>query len=282
MPYDASSVQPQSNLIEAQIMAEEVYAKHHMMPFLREGYATDFTESLDADGFDIRMGVEFLVQVALHKRVDISTMVGLLRRFFEAEEHPAQAAADAIYDLIDEGYAHWDQEDEKIIVRFQISKKIQDQLDLYQYPVPMVVPPQEVETNRDTGYFTIRNSLILKNNHHGEDICLDHINRVNAIPLAINADVSAFVKNRWKNIDRQKKDETVREFKDRQKAFNRFNRVSRQVIQELLGADRQFWLTHKVDKRGRTYCQGYHISYQSNDFSKALIEFADKEILNDT
>jgi DNA-directed RNA polymerase len=42
----------------------------------------------------------------------------------------------------------------------------------------------------------------------------------------------------------------------------------------------RFWLTHKYDKRGRTYCQGYHVSYQGNDYNKACIEFADGEPLN--
>ena len=38
-----------------------------------------------------------------------------------------------------------------------------------------------------------------------------------------------------------------------------------------------FYLTHKYDARGRVYCQGYHLSYQSDDFTNALIEFAEGE-----
>jgi DNA-directed RNA polymerase len=38
-------------------------------------------------------------------------------------------------------------------------------------------------------------------------------------------------------------------------------------------------MTHKYDKRGRTYSQGYHIQPQGSDWNKAVIEFADKEIV---
>jgi DNA-directed RNA polymerase len=45
-------------------------------------------------------------------------------------------------------------------------------------------------------------------------------------------------------------------------------------------AGNRFYMTHKYDKRGRTYSQGYHINPQGNDWNKAVIEFADKEVIN--
>ena len=39
-----------------------------------------------------------------------------------------------------------------------------------------------------------------------------------------------------------------------------------------------FYLPHKYDKRGRTYCQGYHVSYQGAAWNKAVIEFANEEV----
>ena len=42
----------------------------------------------------------------------------------------------------------------------------------------------------------------------------------------------------------------------------------------------KFYFTHKVDKRGRLYCQGYHINYQSASYKKAMIELANKEIID--
>ena len=44
-------------------------------------------------------------------------------------------------------------------------------------------------------------------------------------------------------------------------------------------AGNHFYLTHRYDKRGRTYAQGYYINPQGNEWNKAVLEFADKEIV---
>ena len=41
----------------------------------------------------------------------------------------------------------------------------------------------------------------------------------------------------------------------------------------------RFYLTHKVDKRGRIYAQGYHITTQGTAFKKAMIELAEPEFI---
>ena len=46
-------------------------------------------------------------------------------------------------------------------------------------------------------------------------------------------------------------------------------------------ADNDIYLTHKYDKRGRVYCQGYYISYHGTDWNKAVLELSNKEIVND-
>jgi DNA-directed RNA polymerase len=40
-----------------------------------------------------------------------------------------------------------------------------------------------------------------------------------------------------------------------------------------------FHLTHKVDKRGRIYSQGYHVNTQGAAFKKAMIELAKEELI---
>ena len=44
----------------------------------------------------------------------------------------------------------------------------------------------------------------------------------------------------------------------------------------------KFYLNHKVDKRGRIYCSGYHITTQGTAFKKASIELAHEEIVTGT
>lgn len=41
----------------------------------------------------------------------------------------------------------------------------------------------------------------------------------------------------------------------------------------------RFWLDQKVDKRGRMYAEGYHITTQGKPFKKAMIELANEEII---
>lgn len=65
------------------------------------------------------------------------------------------------------------------------------------------------------------------------------------------------------------------------RAFRKFDTDARDVIDALLLNDDGFWLTHKYDKRGRTYACAYHLNYQGNDWSKAIVEFAAAEPLKE-
>jgi DNA-directed RNA polymerase len=174
----------------------------------------------------------------------------------------------------------WSPNLELFIVRFQISPETQEELDRFMYPLPMVVEPKPIRTNKDTGYFLGSGSVILKNNHHGDDVCLDHLNRVNRIKLTINMAVVKMVHNKWKNLERIKPGETREEFAARKKAFVKYDRVARDVVEFLMQESDHFYLTHKYDKRGRVYSQGYHVSDQGNDWNKAVIEFANREVID--
>src|SRR5690606_38220392 len=118
--------------------------------------------------------------------------------------------------------------------------------DRYQYPLPMIVEPRELGNNTDTGYFTSRNSVILKNNHHEEDVCLDHLNHMNKIKLTLNNEVSSFIENSWRNLDKPKNGEDRKDFERRKRAFEKYDRTARDVMAHLEIAGSEFYLTHKV------------------------------------
>jgi DNA-directed RNA polymerase len=175
--------------------------------------------------------------------------------------------------------ANWSSSKKEFIVMWDISKDVQEDLDRYQYPLPMVVEPRVLRTNKDTGYYTSHNSVILKHNHHEEDVCLDHLNNLNRTKFRINQDVATTIKNRWRHLDKPKQDEEPHEFQKRVKAFEKYDRTAADVLNHLgLSNEGEFWLTHKYDKRGRTYCQGYHVNYQAACWNKAVVEFAGQEI----
>lgn len=261
---------------------ETLYSKYQLIPTIkREFIEAGVTEEITKAGLPVGFGLDLLVQLYLHKRASISTMVGILKHHFESDEKPAQACADAIWVAVEADLCDWDVMSRVLIVIWEMDEETEAMIDRFQYPLPMIEPPRIVKNNRQTGYQTIHGSLILKKNHHDDDICLDHINRVNAMPLALNMDVVAFVQNQWKNLDKPKEHETFQEYKKRKDAFEKYDETSRDVIAALMAQGNEIYLTHKYDKRGRTYAQGYHISYQGNDWCKAVVEFAHAEKLNE-
>lgn len=268
--------------ITTQKNLEETFSKYQLMSCLKAEFINAGFPAMLADvDIPVGFGLDLLIQAYLHKRTSISVMTAILRRHFEEdEENPAQACADMILRAAEKDLIDWDDPTQSIIMKYTVSPDVEESLSMFQYPLPMIEEPETVRNNRQTGYQTIHGSMLLRDNHHDEDICLDHINRTNKIPLALNANVVSFVQNKWKNLDKPKTGETYEEFKKRKAAFERYDKSSRDVIKALQLQGDRFWLTHKYDKRGRTYAQGYHVNYQGNDWCKAVVEFADKETLN--
>jgi hypothetical protein len=217
--------------------------------------------------------------MVLHKRAQLPALVGILRKHFEQSLNPAQACADmlqraALVDLVD-----WSPTRREFIVRFNITPEVQEEIDRFQYPLPMVIRPRAVRTNSDTGYLLTRGSIILRKNHHEDDVCLDHINRMNRVKFSINLDTATMIANTWANLDKPKEGETKQDFEKRVRAFKKYDRTAHDVIGLLIEHGNSFYLTHRYDKRGRTYCQGYHVDYQGAPWNKAVIELADKELV---
>lgn len=273
----------EQTLFVSQEEMESLFSKHQLKPYLRSiclsrGYDVTLRELK----IPVEFGLDLLSQMMLYKRAQLPTLVGLLRHHFKDtdEMSAAQQCVEMLIHCVDQDAISYSTEDKIFIVEHDITKSEQHELDKFQYPLPMIEEPDPVTNNRETGYRTIPGSLILKKNHHDEDICLDHVNRMNSIPLSLNIDVVAFIQNKWSDLEKQRDDEDYQEYKARIRAFKKYDRSSREVLTALMAGGNRFWLTHKYDKRGRTYCQGYHVSYQGNDYNKACIEFADGEPLN--
>lgn len=271
-------------LYEHQLRLEELYDKNQAVRRIHD----EFTESKDPNfqayflehGIDVDFGFDLLVQMALHKRTTLPTLVGILRKHFFPAPDASQLAADMLHRCAEVDLVDWSPSAEQFIVRINISNDVQDDIDRFQYPLPMVIRPRAIRDNRDTGYLLTRNSVILRKNHHDDDVCLDHLNRVNRIRFVINHDTADMIANRWRNLDKPKEGETKLDFDKRVRAFEKYDRTARDVMAELHRHGNVFYLTHKYDKRGRVYCQGYHVNYQGAAWNKAVIELADKEYVD--
>lgn len=143
------------------------------------------------------------------------------------------------------------------------------------YLPPMITAPLPLKSNSDSAYLTIeKESLILgRGNHHNNDICLDSLNRFNAIKLSINT-------NYLKNVDGLMSDATVDMSEESRQQYEKYMEDSMFVFAYLVKQGNEFNLTHKPDKRGRTYAQGYHCSTQGNAFRKGAVDLFNKEKVN--
>ena len=47
----------------------------------------------------------------------------------------------------------------------------------------------------------------------------------------------------------------------------------------LLALSDEVYLTHKFDRRGRTYSCGYHVNTQGTDYNKAVLGLKNKELV---
>lgn len=158
-----------------------------------------------------------------------------------------------------------------LVSRIPLSEKLLQFIDNTTFQLPMVCEPEHVDHNRKSGYLTYNDSLILGNgNHHEGDICLDVINLQNQIPLKLNVE---FLMNQ----ELMPNFEIVTPIQREQ--WEAFKYASHRVWLLMINQGNKFYLTNKVDKRGRLYSVGYHINTQGNQFQKAMVELADEEIV---
>ncbi len=264
--------------IETQKQLEILFNKNQLLPRIRK----EFEESplmpmIKSCNLPDAFCLDLLSQMALHKRASLPVLVGCLGRH---APHP-QAVVDMIQQAAEMDLVDYAADLDVFIVKFLISDDVQMELDRFQYPLPMVVEPKELKSNKDNGYLESRGSVILRNNHHDGDVCLDHINRVNKVKFKINMDTAKMIRNKWRHLDKPKEGESHGEFQDRRRAFEKYDRTAHDVLALLVETGNELYLTHKYDKRGRIYCQGYHVTYQGATWNKAVLEFAEEEIVNE-
>lgn len=262
--------------IEHQKELERLYNKNQLMPRMRAEFKAEpeIIEHLKANGIPEDFGIDLLVQMALHKRADLQTMIGTLRHHCVS----AQECADLLVKAAEADLCTYNTVLRQFIVIFEIDAQTQEEIDRFQYPLPMVVEPREIKHNAQSGYLLNNSSIILKDNHHEDDVCLDHINRMNKVRFKFNFNTAKLIKNEWRNLDKPKEGEERGEYERRVRAFEKYDKTAHAVIDLLVREGNEFNFTHRYDKRGRTYCQGHHANYQGTAWNKAVIEFERGEV----
>lgn len=266
---------------QTQMDFEHLYHKNQLMRRLRTEFEIpEVIAHCEKKGIPEKFGINLLMQMVLHKRASLTTLVGVLHKNFFGE-NTYQQCADMLLKAAQADMVDYNPLAGVFIMKIDVSPDVYEELERYQYPLPVLIEPAMVKDNKHNGYhsFGVQSSIILRNNHHDDDVCLDHINRANLTKLTINTDTAHMIKNQWRDLDKRRDGESVSDYQARCKSFERYDRSSKDVIDALVTWGNEFFLTHRYDKRGRTYCQGYHVNYQGNAWNKAVVELAHKEVV---
>lgn len=161
----------------------------------------------------------------------------------------------------------------KIENMMKLPQELINAIDRSKFLPPMVSCPEEVTTNYENGHITFNDSLILgKGNAHNMDICLDTINTQNQIPLKLALDFLC-------KEEEQPNPGSDMDSADKIRDWHSFKVQSYQMYSLMEKQGNEFYLTHKVDCRGRIYAQGYWINTMGSAFKKASIEFVNEELI---
>ena len=280
--------------VEAQEELEILFDKNQRYSRIKGAYDCDeFTQKYADSGIPAEVSRDFCidvcVQMAIHKRASASTLIGALYHHFidgsGNQIKAMQTCAGALELAIEHDFVDYSLDKEEFIIRLELTSDVIKDIERFQYPLPMVVQPKKLKHNRTNGYLsdeTSKSMIVLKAGrskpfYEMADLCLDHLDRMNKIPLTLNTQVAELIDNSWSDLDKKRPNETYEDYQKRVRAFEKYDENSKDVIYALTQLRDSFWLTHKYDRRGRTYCQGYHVNYQGNPWNKAVVEFANKE-----
>lgn len=215
--------------------------------------------------------LEIIITVLTNSsRVPVQTVAGIVAPQLELDTFTGVRIVSEVIGLLAEEdlfdvYMAGDTEEGSMMIVSQL--ELDDELKQFiagtKYLPPMIVPPKIVTSNIAEQYYSIKDSLVLggRINHHNMKLSLDVINILNQQALSLDTEIAEMPEVPNKELD------TV----EKQQQFNRMCMASKEVYRELIEHGNEFYFTHKYDKRGRVYSQGYHVNIQSTEYKKALI-----------
>lgn len=192
--------------------------------------------------------------------------------------HDIQTCADVLHLINQTNLVLVDVVDTRYYIcsNMELSEELTNRLNLMCVLPPMLVVPRTLRHNKSSGYLTIDgDSLILgdKENYHNDCISLDVLNTLNQQAFQLDLDICYKFEKEFKSEFDKDTDEYLNQCKTHNKAKEQFE-YFRDVIQ-----DKAIFFTHKVDKRGRIYSQGYQFNTQGSSYEKACINLKTKEFV---
>lgn len=237
--------------------------------------------------------IKFISTLATQNTVDMKlvTLASMTCGFlpYADKAEALQTAAEIIGVLEPLGlWGHYRNSESTVFIEVYITldEVMMEQLKYRFYLPPMLTKPNKLRANKDSGYLTQKDSLILGGgyNHHNGNISLDVLNTLNSITYEVDIEFLENFEEEW-----HQEELSYEEFKalsKSEKDLYRMDEDTWKVYREqcdaiyghLVKHGNKFHFTHKVDKRGRVYSQGYHLNPQGKAYKKAMLNLAHKEI----
>lgn len=157
-------------------------------------------------------------------------------------------------------------------------------IELGCYLPPLIEKPKKLTSNDSSGLHTIgKDSLILggKVNHHTGKISIDVLNKLNNIEYKLDETIDTEKEFSTGYLSEREYGELTLEAQqlyDLQLSNHNKAREQFDYLKEIL-RDRKVYFTHKYDKRGRVYSQGYHFNIQGTSYEKACLNLANEEVI---
>lgn len=149
-----------------------------------------------------------------------------------------------------------------------LSQGTMDFIDKCKYLNPMTIEPDRWTNHYDGGYISVKKHVILKPfNVHIEKQAFDGLNIAQSIAWKLDPFILDLNEVPKKPLDTRNKVD----------AFELRRRNSEVTYQEL--GDSSFWFKYNYDSRGRMYSQGYYVNHQSDEYRKAMLSFAHKQLI---
>lgn len=251
---------------------------------------------LEALVFEIYVGIAYFSVPTLYTNV-VGQMAGRLGWDEKRDaittmgEILAILALTDVFDIFKDGR----QASLQMVSNILLSDQLMQDMENVQYLPPMLCNPKELMNNRESGHLTFNDSLILgQGNHHEGNLCLDVLNKMNAVQLKLDTQFLCTVeedpnteftveKIKDKALEKGKiltDAEAIERVEMQKENWKRFKSKSYEMYSLIARCGNTFHLTHKTDKRGRIYSQGYHLNTQGTSFKKACIEFAQEELVD--
>lgn len=266
-----------------QLEIEEQRNKNKVLPMLTKMfYEDDSIKGFLAEHIQLKpkIFIRTLVNLAIHKRIEVGTFAGLLFKSFK-EDLPSILNYFEYLESI--GFLVMDDKDRFYCPSLELPSELEENLIKWQYPLPLIIPPKKITNNSTSGYYSLPyEGVVLKRKATDDDIYLNHINRLNSVAYRLNVHVINNVVNKWEGKKKKKHkseyDFYVAEFTT-QKNFERYMKFAIDHITYLYGLDTDFYFSWRYDKRGRVYSQGYYLNPQGNDWNKYTLQLAKAELV---